>query len=117
MRANPNVTRPERRKRILLIAANPAVSPTTGRPVGFWWAELTHPFWAFTEAGYEIAILGSGRVGGTLGAGLAAAGHDVVLGVRDPDDPKHRETAHRVATVAATPIRSAEALLSCLAER
>ncbi len=56
MSANPNVTNPDRRKRILLIAANPATSPTTGWPIGFWWAELTHPYWAFTEAGYEVEI-------------------------------------------------------------
>ena len=34
----------------------------------------------------KIAILGAGRVGGTLGAGWADAGHDVVFGVRTPDD-------------------------------
>lgn len=56
MSANANVSNPERRKRILLIAANAATSPTTGWPVGFWWAELTHPYWAFTEAGYEVEI-------------------------------------------------------------
>ncbi len=44
-------------KRILMIAANPGTSPTTGWPVGFWWAELTHPYWAFTEAGYEVEIV------------------------------------------------------------
>jgi putative intracellular protease/amidase len=44
-------------KRILIIAANPGVSPTTGWPVGFWWAELTHPYWAFTEAGYKVDIV------------------------------------------------------------
>lgn len=44
------------KKRILMIAANPAVSPTTGWPIGFWWAELTHPFWVFGEAGYEVQI-------------------------------------------------------------
>jgi putative intracellular protease/amidase/glyoxylase-like metal-dependent hydrolase (beta-lactamase superfamily II) len=43
-------------KKILLVAANPAVSSTTGWPIGFWWAELTHPYWAFTEAGYEVEI-------------------------------------------------------------
>jgi predicted dinucleotide-binding enzyme len=32
-----------------------------------------------------IAILGSGRVGRTLAAGFAAAGHDVVVGSRDPE--------------------------------
>jgi putative intracellular protease/amidase len=56
MSANVNVTRPEAKKRVLLLAANPAVSETTGWPIGFWWAELTHPFWVFTEAGYEIEI-------------------------------------------------------------
>ena len=44
------------KKQILLIAANPAVSATTGWPIGFWWAELTHPYWAFQEAGYEVEI-------------------------------------------------------------
>jgi putative intracellular protease/amidase len=56
MSTNVNVTRPEVKKRVLLLAANPAVSETTGWPIGFWWAELTHPFWIFTEAGYEIEI-------------------------------------------------------------
>lgn len=45
------------KKRVLMIAANPGTSPTTGWPVGFWWAELTHPFWTFTEAGYEVDIV------------------------------------------------------------
>jgi putative intracellular protease/amidase len=56
MSANANVTNPDRTKKVLLIAANPATSPTTGWPIGFWWAELTHPYWAFTEAGYEVEI-------------------------------------------------------------
>jgi putative intracellular protease/amidase len=32
------------------------VSATTGSPVGFWWAELTHPYFQFTEAGYEVEV-------------------------------------------------------------
>jgi len=43
-------------RRILIIAANPGISPTTGWPIGFWWAELTHPYWAFHEAGYAMDI-------------------------------------------------------------
>ena len=43
-------------KRILQVVANPAKSTTTGWPVGFWAAELTHPYYAFTEAGYEVTI-------------------------------------------------------------
>lgn len=44
------------RGRILIVAANPSVSPVTGWPVGFWAAELTHPWWTFREAGYEVDI-------------------------------------------------------------
>jgi putative intracellular protease/amidase len=43
-------------KRIAIVIANPAVSTTTGQPVGFWWSELTHPYHAFTEVGYEVAV-------------------------------------------------------------
>ncbi|WGV16346.1 type 1 glutamine amidotransferase domain-containing protein [Fuscovulum ytuae] len=43
-------------KKVLMIAANPGTSPTTGWPIGFWWAELTHPYWTFAEAGYQIDI-------------------------------------------------------------
>lgn len=56
MSANLNITSEASKKKILLVAANPATSTTTGWPVGFWWAELTHPYWAFLEAGYEVEI-------------------------------------------------------------
>ncbi len=56
MSANANVTNPAQPRRILLIAGNAAVSPVTQWPVGFWWAELTHPYWEFTEAGYTVEI-------------------------------------------------------------
>jgi putative intracellular protease/amidase len=45
------------KKRVLMVAANPGVSPTTGWPIGFWWAEVTHPYWTFAEAGYDIDIV------------------------------------------------------------
>ncbi len=45
------------KKRILMVASNTATSPITGWPVGFWWAELTHPYWVFSEAGYSIDIV------------------------------------------------------------
>jgi putative intracellular protease/amidase len=56
MSANVNVTNAKEHKRVLLIAANPSISKTTGWPIGFWWAELTHPYWSFTEAGYDVEI-------------------------------------------------------------
>jgi putative intracellular protease/amidase len=43
--------------KILMIAANPSVSKTTGWPIGCWAAELTHPYWEFTSAGYEVDIV------------------------------------------------------------
>lgn len=39
----------------------------------------------------RIAVIGAGRVGTTLGSRLAATGHDIVYGVRDPGDPRHAE--------------------------
>jgi putative intracellular protease/amidase len=51
-----DVLHPDRPKRVLLVASNPAVSATTGWPIGFWWAELTHPYWEFTEHGYQVDI-------------------------------------------------------------
>lgn len=53
---NANRANAERAKRIAIVIANPAVSTTVGGPVGFWWSELTHPYFAFTEAGYEVEI-------------------------------------------------------------
>jgi putative intracellular protease/amidase len=51
-----NPTNPRNPKRIAIVLANPARSTTTGWPVGFWWSELTHPWYAFTEQGYEVEL-------------------------------------------------------------
>lgn len=61
---DPNVVNRERTKRVAVVLSNPAVSTTTGWPVGFWWSELTHPWLAFTEAGYEVELFSpdGGRV-------------------------------------------------------
>jgi putative intracellular protease/amidase len=53
---NPNVLNPKRPKRVAIVIANPAISTTTGWPVGFWWSELTHPHYIFTDVGYQIDI-------------------------------------------------------------
>jgi putative intracellular protease/amidase len=54
--SNLNPVNPERPKRAAIVISNGAVSTTTGWPVGFWWAELTHPYYAFTEAGWEVDV-------------------------------------------------------------
>jgi putative intracellular protease/amidase len=43
-------------KRIAIVISNSATSTSTGWPVGFWWSELSHPYLAFTEQGYEVEI-------------------------------------------------------------
>lgn len=48
---NRNPANPGQPKRIASVLSNPAVSTTLGTPVGFWWAELSHAYFAFTEAG------------------------------------------------------------------
>jgi putative intracellular protease/amidase len=53
---DPNPARPGAPRRVAIVIANPATSPTTGWPVGFWWSELTHPWLAFEEAGYEVEV-------------------------------------------------------------
>lgn len=53
---NANPAAPGRPKRMAIVLSNPAVSTTTGWPVGFWWAELTHPYFKFTEAGYRVEV-------------------------------------------------------------
>jgi putative intracellular protease/amidase len=53
---NPNQVNPTAPKRAVIVISNPGVSTTTGWPVGFWWAELTHPYYAFTDAGWEVDV-------------------------------------------------------------
>jgi putative intracellular protease/amidase len=55
MSAKLNVSR-SKPKRILMIVANPSQATTTGWPVGLWASELTHPYYEFTETGYEVSI-------------------------------------------------------------
>src|SRR6266545_7340237 len=45
-----------RRPHVLMVVANPSTSTTTGWPVGFWAAELTHPYFEFMRARYQVTI-------------------------------------------------------------
>jgi putative intracellular protease/amidase len=51
-----DVLNPDNPKRVFVLASNPAVSDQTGWPIGFWWAELTHPYWEFAQHGYQVAV-------------------------------------------------------------
>jgi putative intracellular protease/amidase len=56
MSATIDVLNPASPKRVAMLASNPATSPVTGWPVGFWWAELVHPYWEFVEHGYHVDV-------------------------------------------------------------
>ena len=71
-------------KKVLMIAANPATSPVTGWPIGFWWAELSHAWLEFTSAGYDVTIA-SPEGGDLIGDGYSDpedesgySAHDIV---------------------------------------
>ena len=57
MSATIDQVNPDHPKRILVVASNPAMSGQTGWPIGFWWAELSHPYWEFIEHGYRVDIV------------------------------------------------------------
>lgn len=54
------------KKSVLMIVSDPAISPITQWPVGFWWAELSHAWVEFNHAGYEVVLASPG--GGDLAA-------------------------------------------------
>lgn len=115
MSANVNVTSPSRKKKILLVAANPSTSTVTGWPVGFWWAELTHPYWTFTEAGYDVEI--RSPEGGALAADSYSdpddasgySAHDLVsLGFKR--SPHHAALVERTESIKGVRVEDYDAL-------
>ena len=72
---DPNQVNKQRPKRVAIVIANPALSTTSGWPVGFWWSELTHPYFEFTERGYEVEIFSP------------KGGKCEPDGLSDPEDP------------------------------
>ena len=68
--------------KVLMIASNPSVSKQTGWPIGVWYAELTHPYWVFSEAGYTVDI--ASLEGGELkfdGSSLSRLGWSWRIGI------------------------------------
>lgn len=53
---NVNAVNPKKPKRVAIVIANSTLSTTTGWPVGFWWSELTHPYYMMTEVGYKVDV-------------------------------------------------------------
>jgi putative intracellular protease/amidase len=82
---DPNLVNPMSRMRVAIVIANPAVSTTTGWPVGFWWSELTHPYHAFVEKGYEVEIVS------------LEGGRCVADAMSDPNDPSGYSAADLIS--------------------
>lgn len=72
---DPNVSNKRAPRRVAIVIANAATASTTGWPVGFWWSELSHPYLAFHEAGYEVEVFSP------------AGGACVADAMSDPRDP------------------------------
>lgn len=51
-----NEIKTRKKMKIVFVVSNQVKSETTGYPIGFWLSELAQPYYAFTEAGYEITI-------------------------------------------------------------
>ena len=51
-----DVSSTSRRPKVLIVVANPGTSTTTGWPVGFWAAELFHPYFEFSQKRYDLTI-------------------------------------------------------------
>lgn len=73
--SNANPVEPSAPRRAAIVISNPGVSTSTGWPVGFWWSELSHPYYTFTEAGWEVDLYSP------------AGGACVADAMSDPDDP------------------------------
>ncbi len=115
MSADLNPSRPSAPRRVLLVAANAATSPVTGWPVGFWWAEVTHPYWTFTEAGYKVQIRspeGGPLVADTWSDPEDASGysaHDLIsLGFKK--SPSHAALVAGTASIADVDVQGYDAL-------
>jgi putative intracellular protease/amidase len=116
MAATVDILHPDRPKRVLIVASNPTVSPVTGWPVGFWWSELTHPWWEFTEHGYQVEIASPN--GGTLRgdswsdprdeSGYSA---DDLISLGFIDSPRHARLVESTTPLAGVAIDDYDAVL------
>lgn len=102
-------------KQVLMVASNPAVSEQTGWPIGFWWAELTHPYWVFTEAGYGVTI--ASPDGGALRAdGFSDPRHESGYSASDlislgfTQSPTHAALVEKTPSLASLDMDSFDAL-------
>jgi len=56
MKKSIDISNPDKPKRVAIVASNPSTSKQTGWAIGFWWAELTHPYLEFVDHGYQVDV-------------------------------------------------------------
>jgi putative intracellular protease/amidase len=88
--------------KVLMIVANPATSPVTGWPIGFWWAELSHAWLAFSEAGYQITVA-SPRGGDLLADAWSDPEHESGYSAHDIVSLGFKKAAHTAKLLQGTP--------------
>jgi hypothetical protein len=49
-----HLSNPLARTRVAIVISSPAVLTATGWPLAFWWSELIHTYFDFSEKSYEI---------------------------------------------------------------
>src|SRR6516162_5127870 len=110
-----DVLDPESPKRVLILASDPAVADTTGWDIGFWWEELTHSYWEFTEAGYQV-VIASPKGGHLRGDALSDPRDDMRLSADDLislgfiNSPAHRALVEQARPLAEINVSDFDAL-------
>jgi putative intracellular protease/amidase len=104
------------RKKVAIVASNPATSPTTGWPVGFWWAELTHPYWEFIERGYHVDLYspdGGALEGDKLSDPRDESGYsaDDLISLGFINSPQHRRLVDDSRPIAELDVDEHDAIL------
>lgn len=75
MSADHNHAATVQAKRVAIVISNSTEDTTTKQTAGFWWSELTHPYYEFIQAGYEVEIFSND------------GGKCVADAMSDPSDP------------------------------
>jgi len=105
-----------RAKKVLMVVSNPAVSGQTGWPIGFWWGELTHPYWEFTQAGCEVTIaspLGGALVGDAYSDPEDESGYaaDDFVSLGFKHSPSHRALVENTRKLSDLDLKGFDAVL------
>ena len=116
MKKSIDISNPDKPKRVAIVASNPSISKQTGWAIGFWWAELTHPYLEFVDHGYQVDVYSPD--GGKLEAddwsdphddGKLMAGDLISLGFMN--SPQHSALIENSKSISAISVNDYDAIL------